>query len=141
MRPLCVRVARHLKRLFQSGFRPRTDTSSYVEWDPREMNALADSAANQALDERQDRKFVHQETMVRALAGEANFRLCFDGARRGDGRAAAGLALIAYYSNGDRDLLLRAGKLLGVLGSAFMAESLAFEWSLEVLSSHIVVSV
>jgi hypothetical protein len=45
---------------------------------------------------------------------------------------------MAYYDDGSRDLLLRAGRLLGRLESSFPAEALALEWSLEMFLSVIV---
>eukprot|EP00973_Karenia_brevis_P013308 1807673-Karenia_brevis.AAC.1 len=50
MRPLCIRISRLLRKLSLQGFRPRTDIQNYIEWDRRELNALADNAANIALD-------------------------------------------------------------------------------------------
>ena len=120
--------------------RPRTDIVSFIEWDPRELNTLADSAANQALDTGSDWSFTHQTELARALTDGRTFRVCFDGAMRKHGDAAAGLAVMAYYDNGDRDLLLRAGKKLGKLNSAFLAETLACEWALDTFFSVIVKS-
>ena len=99
------------------------------------MNALADDAANVALDRGADWEFFHAESIARARVSQVNYRMCFDGAKRGAGDASAGLALLAYYENGERDLLLRAGKLLGHLESSFLAEALALEWSLELFFS------
>ena len=76
---------------------------------------------------------VQQDNISKAMSAQTNYRLCFDGARRGSGSASAGMALIAYYSNGERELLCRAGKILGTLPSAFLAEALAMEWALELV--------
>jgi hypothetical protein len=54
LRPLCVRIARALLRIAEAHFLPRTDISSFVEWDPRELNTLADDAAIVALNMNSD---------------------------------------------------------------------------------------
>ena len=69
--------------------------------------------------------------LARALTEGANFRVCVDGARRGSGDSAAGVAIVAYYRDGSHAVVHRGGKLLGSLPSAFMAEALALEWELE----------
>ena len=56
---------------------------------------------------------------------------CVDGARKGDGSASGGMALFAYLSDGSVVEILRCGVLLGNLSSAFLAESLALEWALQ----------
>ena len=112
---------------------PRTQVSAYIEWDSSDFNGLADDAASQALDRGADWVYTHDDNVRRALeaCAQINFRLCFDGARRGEGDSAAGSALIAYYPSGERELLFRAGRLLGRLRSAFLAEALAAEFSLD----------
>ncbi len=63
--------------------------------------------------------------------------LSVDGARRGDGAAAAGVALFAVSASGSEVVLCRAGRILGNVGSAFVAELLALEWGLDVYTNHI----
>ena len=133
LRPLFIRVARILWEMLLAGWKPRTDISDIVEWDRREFNTIADHAANMALDlgqewVRKDPEAIHE---AKRCYGHVNFRICFDGARRGNAEASGGLAVFAYYPTGRRDLLLRAGKPFGKLPSAFMAESLAMEWCLQ----------
>ena len=113
------------------GYMPRVNARPLVEWDPREYNGLADNAANLALDRGEDWTFVSAERVLQAKSEPVNYRLCFDGAKRGTGSSAAGVALLAYYFDGRRDLLFRGGKLLGKLDSAMVAECLALEWSLD----------
>ena len=60
-----------------------------------------------------------------------NFRLCVDSTRRGNGQAAAGMTMFSYNVEGERMLLHRAGKPLGILSSAFMTEEIGLEWDLE----------
>ena len=105
--------------------------------DPRELNALADDAANQALDSNNDWKHAHEECIQHAKEKAANLRICFDGAHRRSGKSAAGVTIIAYHEDGQRDLLVRAGRLLGTLDSSFLAELLSMEWALEILWSDI----
>jgi hypothetical protein len=81
---------------------------------------------------------VQQDCFAKARLTNANYRLCFDGARRGSGKASAGIALLAYYEGGERELLMRAGKRLGDLQSAFLAEALAVEWALNIFWEMIV---
>ena len=127
MRPLCVRIARLLWNLVASGWQPRQDTTSFIEWDPRAYNSLADHAANTALDQHRDWMQSEQLSTSPMLAECTNFRLCVDGARRGDGSAAAGLTLLAYPGGSDPIILRRGGFLLGNLSSAFLSEMLAME--------------
>ena len=131
MRPLCVRISRLLHRFWSLGVRPRTDWSAYIEWDAREFNALADDGANMALNGASDWRHMHEDNIFRARASNVNYRICFDGACRGPGDAAAGAVAIAYYKDGRREVLFRAGILLGKLHSAFLSELLALEWALD----------
>ena len=76
------------------------------------MNTLADRAANVALDSQPDwQQIVSIDDQVRV---HCNWRLCIDGARRGSGNAAAGLALIAYAPNGKIIPVSRGRKLLRI---------------------------
>ena len=124
-----------MEGLLRCGFRPRLDTTSFVEWDARRFNQLADDAANKALDEECGWQVRHEPGIQGVLGCPVNYRVCFDGAKRGSGKAAAGLAIIAYRGDGTRDLLLRAGRFLGQLSSSFAAETFALEWALEVFVS------
>ena len=126
--------------LAQAGYFPRTAVVPDVEWDARDFNTLADHAANVALDMKSDWQYGHQDSIERARTSGTNLRLCFDGAKRQEGNSSAGMALIAYYSDGSRDLLYRGGRLLGTLESSFTAEALALEWSLDVFLSIFVQS-
>ena len=76
---------------------------------------------------------VHAESVRRARGGSeaVNFRLCFDGARAVNGRAAARVATLAYYASEKRELLLRGGTPLSALTSAFVAKALATEWCID----------
>ena len=137
-RPLFVRLARKMLTLNQLSFLPRTQISPYIEWDPREFNSLADDAANKTLDQGSDWKYVHSDVLFRARSNVTNIRMCFDGARRGTGEAAAGVAAIAYFPSGERELIFRAGRVLGILNSAFLAEALAAEFCFELFFLHVV---
>ena len=96
LRSLCIRISRQLHSLLQAGVSPRLDTSPFVEWDPREFNSLADHAANVALDLGQDWLQENGDHLGTTNTASCNLRLCIDGARRGTGASAAGLAHIAY---------------------------------------------
>ena len=65
-------------------------------------------------------------------------RVCSDGARRGDGSAAVGFALLSYDKDGRKTILKRAGKLIGNLKSAFVAEMIALEWCFDQLFDCII---
>ena len=104
------------------GWRPRCDTSDFVEWDARERNAIADYAANLALDTGDWEQWLPE----RISCDEPTFRLSFDGALRGNGQAAGGMAIWR-----DGACIYRAGKQFGQLDSAFTAEVLSLEWALE----------
>ena len=92
---------------------------------------MADHAANVALDGKSSWSTTDARNMARARIECANIRVCVDGARRGSGDSAAGVAIVAYYSDGTHTVVHQAGKLLGILSSAFMAEALALEWGLQ----------
>ena len=138
--PLCVRVSRYLFKLIQLGWRPRLDTQFFVEWDRREHNSLADHAANVALDCCEDwTQSVGKELLCQTLQKTGvRIRVCSDGAKRGNGRVAAGMALVAYDDGGQQTVLLRAGRLLGKLPSAFQAEMIALELCLNILIDYFV---
>ena len=89
---------------------------------------MADHAANVTLDQGED-STQHGESHIIDLA-TVNLRLCFDGARRGDGSASAGFALLAYPREGEPAIIYRGGRMLGKLPSAFLAEKLALEVTL-----------
>ena len=116
--------------MLEEGWYPRTDISDTVEWDPREYNTVADHSANIALDKGEEWFDDHMEMWCLAKEQGANIRLCFDGARRGSGAGAGGLAIFAYWE-GDRQLLYRAGRAVGYSSWSFWAESMALEWGLE----------
>ena len=104
-----------------------------MEWDPRDYNAIADHAANYALDSGRAWQQRSCGSCSSWAVGTPNLHLCVDGARRGDGNSAVGMALFAFSPVGERELVYRAGKILGNLPSAFVAELLALEWGLEIL--------
>lgn len=140
LRPLLVRIGRLVWTLLAVGWKPRLDTGSFIEWDPRMYNTYADHAANCALDgneawERREDTPIHNATQAKMLG--VNFRLCFDGARRKHGHSAGGVALFAYYPDGTRKLLHRGGVQFGCLESSFLAEALTLEWALETFLSLI----
>ena len=135
LRPVCIRIARRLFSVLQAGFSPRLDTVPFVEWDKRELNTVADHPANVALDLQRDWQHDSGYKMVNKTS--YNWRFCIDGARRGIGDASAGLALIAYSTNGEEQLVHRAGKQLGHLDSAFVAEIMPLEWGLDHLISFL----
>ena len=111
--------------------RPLTDTSDFIIWEPRRYNNMADHAANVALDLGSDWERCEHSALQEARACKANLRLCVDGARRGNSSAAGGMALMAYYQGGRREVIFRSGKLLGELSSAFASEMLALDWALQ----------
>ena len=73
-----------------------------------------------------------------ALQAGSGLRLCVVGGRRSQTLGAIGFAL--YLASGcspataTYEVLLRGGKLLTDISSAFLAEALALEWALECLS-------
>ena len=99
-------------------------------WDRRSLNSGADHAANAALDCAADWQRLDQDELEAAKRLQPNWRLCVDGALRGNGCAAAGMVLMAYCSDGKCKTVYRAGLLLGRLSSSFLAEALAMEWCL-----------
>ena len=123
-----------MELLHASGWRPRLDSEPFVEGDRRSFNTLADHAANVALDGGRDWERREHEGAQAFLRAGANLRLCIDGAKRGDGSSAAGLAILAYSPDHGQMLLYRAGRQLGRLSSAFVSEVIALEWGLEFLA-------
>jgi len=134
-RPLCVRIARILYSIINSGMRGMTDISDLILWDGREYNTVADHAANMALDTQTSWERLDVEFLKVALEEAANLRLCIDGACRAQKDGAVGMALFAYSRNGGCRLVYRAGKPLGDTRSAFLAELLALEFGLQTFVS------
>jgi hypothetical protein len=129
-RPLCVRISRSLLACLEP-WKPRTEITPLIEWDPRSWNTLADHAANATLDGGADwTQYCDSRQDPGIELGAVNLRLCFHGALRGDGSSSAGFALLAYSSDNGETTLFRGGRLLGKLTSAFMAEMLALECTL-----------
>ena len=120
-----------VQKVLKQYWQPITQLSDLVLWDRREFNSYADHAANVALDLKSDWNILDSQVLEEARRSKANIRATADGARRGDGQAAAGIAFFAYFPGGRRVIFHRAGKLLGKLSSAFLAEALAMEWCLE----------
>ena len=133
-RPLFVRISRRLHELLHIGFLPRMNTVPFVEWDVRELNTVADHAANAALDADSDWERTDPDAVAQARSSGQNLRVCVDGALRGGRAAAGGLAIYAYPG---KVLLCRAGKRLGTMGSSFLVEALALEWALDLLFARI----
>ena len=140
LRPLFVRISRSLMQLLESRS-PRLGTSHFIEWDPRRYNSLADHAANVALDLQQDWARSDLEAIGNAKRAKYNLRLSVDGAKRGDGSSAGGLAIAAFLESGEEILLCRAGCMLGTLQSAFEAELLALEWGMTFFTNLIYSSI
>ena len=133
-RPHFVRLSRNLLKFLE--FRlPRLDSSHFVEWDPRHYNSLADHAANVALDLQQDWSSPVLEAIDHAKRANHNIRLSVEGARRGDGSSAGGLAIAALLPSGEEILLCRAGCKFGMLSSAFEAELSALDWGMNVFTN------
>ena len=86
------------------------------------------------LDAVQDLTITDDDSLQEAKAKDANIRASADGAKRGSGQSAAGVAIMAYHRDGRRVLLHRSGRLLGNLQSAFLAEALAMELCLKTLA-------
>ena len=70
-----------------------------------------------------------EQTVLESKCGNANFRICFDGAFRKDAQASAGIAIFSYMQ-GVRKLLLIAGRPLGKFPNSFASELSALECSL-----------
>ena len=81
------------------------------------------------------------EAIGNAKRAKYNLRLSVDGAKRGDGSSAGGLAIAAFLESGEEILLCRAGCKLGTLQSAFEAELLALEWGMTFLTNLIYSSI
>ena len=121
-------------KFMESGWKPITGVSDLVLWDRREFISTADHAANVALDAMQDWSITDDDALQEAKAKDANIRASTDGAKRGSGQSAAGVAIMAYHRDGRRVLLHRSGHLLGNLQSAFLAEALAMELCFQTLA-------
>ena len=130
-RSMYVRMARFLVNLYSKGYRPANGDRTFVEWSPREPNTVADLAVNHTLDHGQDWEEIDQEELRRSSRSDCNYLCCVDGGRRGGGQAACGFALYAARRKQDGRYvycsLVRVGRLLGNVGSAFLAESCSLE--------------
>ena len=76
LRPVCVRIARRLWSLIEKGWRPRLDTTSFIEWNCRKFNAVADHAANAACDLPGEFHIGECQDSRMAIHASANLRLC-----------------------------------------------------------------
>ena len=106
------------------------DTEAFIEWDPRHFNAVADHAANAALDAGTDWDKLEMGDVT--VTTSRFWRLCVDGAFRGDGTAAAGIAIFSYDEMNTRSLVARFGCMLDGVSSSVVAELIAVELGLEV---------
>ena len=120
-----------LYSLLEHRWRPRTDRDAFVEWDPRSFNALADHAANVAVDTGHDCDQIDLKATRKAQNEAARIRVCSDGALRRNGRAAARMAMIAYFPDGSHVVLRRADKILQGVSSVYVFEVVALEWSIQ----------
>ena len=132
-RPICIRIANRLLKFLQVRS-PRLDAGSFIEWDPRCFNSLADHAANVVLDQHGDWHMAEQHLIDQAREEHVNIHLAIDGARRGDGTSAGGIVLAASRAPGQEIPMLRAGKSFGVLHSSFEAELMALEWGMSIVT-------
>jgi hypothetical protein len=134
-RPLCVRIAKKLYSLLEVGRKPRDDVANFIEWDPRDYNAVSDHAANCALSMCAPWVWKDEEGIQHARQSRSNIRICMDGARKRTGRSSGGMVLYAYHEDEDKQILYRAGIDFGILESAFLAEAMALDWALDILFS------
>ena len=137
-KPIFTRVARKILTLHIHGFRPISVTQDFVIWSPREFNSVADHAVNATMDEnRPSWGRGRTSDLKRAIQEKASLRVCIDGGRRSSSLGALGFAVYAMNSHADAAtkyrVVLRGGKLLEQVASAFLAEALAIEWTLECL--------
>ena len=91
---------------------------------------MADHAANFALHIAEDFSSGELSAIKESIRENAQVRLSTDGALKGDGQAAAGMAIMVYRGGHYPITLYRAGRVLGPLKSAFEAELLALCWGL-----------
>jgi hypothetical protein len=131
------RIVRNIVRLHTMQVCSLTDLTDFVVWSPREFNTVADHSANAAMDQHQDFVVEHTCQIQAALKNKSNLRLCVDGGRRSEFEGALGFAL--YSASIDESgtysytVLARQEKQLHRISSAFVAEAMALDWSLEYL--------
>ena len=82
--------------MLTESFRPRRDTTAFIEWDRRELITYADFAANMALDFGQEWTKQDRLAIEEANRNDSNFRLCADGAYRKNGQSGARIAMFVY---------------------------------------------
>ena len=129
LQPICIRIGRKLESLLFGGWRPRLDEEAFIEWDPRELNSVADHAANAAFDFGADWDRIGIENTI--LTTSRWWRVTMDGASRGDGTAAAGIAIYCYEGPAKAQVVDRAGRVLDGVTSSLVAELIALELVLE----------
>ena len=93
LRPIFVRISWSILKLHHLGWRPMQDALDCVLWSPREFNTVADHAVNVTLDSHQSWACSDNARLQVAFGSDCFLRLCVDGGLRGNGEAAAGLAL------------------------------------------------
>ena len=129
VQPICIRIGRRLESLMFAGWRPRLDEEAFIEWDSRDFNSVADHAANAALDFGADWDRVEFGETI--LTTSRLCRVSVDGAYRGDGTAAAGIAIYSYDELDTKQLIARFGRILDGVTSSLVAELIALELGLE----------
>ena len=106
---------------------------TFIKWDPRDFNTVADHAANAALDCGTDWDKLEMGSVT--LTTSRYWRLAVDGAYRGNGSAAAGIAIYAYDDPNTRSLIARFGRILVGVPSSLVAELIAVELGLDLFAN------
>ena len=135
--PIFRRIARTFLHLQELKIAPIRDTFDYILWSPRQFNTVADHAVNATMDWKRDWLVADEVGIADAVSCKSNIRLAVDGGVRRAGAAAIGIALFSARcdrnGNWTQRPMMRAGRQLGNVRSAFLAEAMALEWGLEKL--------
>ena len=137
LRPVFVRICRHIHEIHRMRWRPMQDCFDLVMWAPREYNTVADHCCNVSMDLKKSWTVSDNAELADALLNDQCLRLCVDGGRRSSSEGALGLALFSVtgmeVAPVTHTLLARKGQLLSSVASAFEAEAIALEWALQYL--------
>ena len=141
-RPMFVRMARIIAKLFGAGWHPRRDTCSYIEWRPRRYNVVADYLCNAAMDQQCARGWFDKGKFEHAVCAGSHLHLYSDGGLRKGHCGSTGWVLYSVHACGNEWLLtMLAWRTLfledATLRSSFQCESLALEDALQFLSEQL----
>ena len=126
----------NLQRILRRhGWRLRHQTSSWVQWIPRERNCLADKWANHALDT--GRSCIYSGPLWCSLGHDANYVVMSDGAYRSSCSKAAAAWTIIGFHKGLKHVIGAGAALLPECTDSMQAEMAGLQLGIEAFTNLI----